>query len=73
MAIIQSGNVPGCEHKRTSPEEKAAFGFIPIFASNCLDCGEFLFRFPKEEETPKKEMEAAFDATHDALHGKPTD
>jgi hypothetical protein len=73
MAIIQGGNIPGCKHERLGAWEKSALGFIPILQTNCADCGEWIFRFPKEEETSKKEMEASFEATDNAIHGKPTD
>ena len=71
--IIQQGNNPNCQHEKTTPEEKSAFGLVPIYASNCLACGEFLFRFPKEDEVPRKDMEKAFEQTDNLLKGKPTD
>lgn len=73
MAIIQGGNDPSCRHERTSKEEKALFGLIPIYESNCLSCGEYLFRFPSEEEVSKKEMENTFDQTQKLIKGEPTD
>lgn len=73
MAIIQSGNDPTCKHEKTTKEEKSLLGLIPIFASNCLSCGEFLFRFPSEDEVSKKEMENTFDQTQKLLKGQPTD
>jgi hypothetical protein len=73
MAIIQQGNNPACKHEKTTPEEKAAFGLVPVYTSNCADCGEFLFRFPDETEVSKKDMENAFDQTSNLIKGKPTD
>jgi len=73
MSIIQQGNDPNCKHEKTTPEEKEAFGLVPIYTSNCLSCGEFLFRFPSEQEIPKKEMEDRFEQTEKLLKGKPTD
>ena len=73
MAIIQGGNDSTCKHEKTTPEEKGAFGLIPVYMSNCLSCGEFLFRFPAESEVSKKDMENAFDQTENLLKGKPTD
>jgi hypothetical protein len=73
MSEIQSGNDPNCKHEKTTPEEKGAFGLVPVYTSNCLSCGEPLFRFPSEQEVSKKDMENAFEQTSNLLNGKPTD
>ncbi|HMA06059.1 MAG TPA: hypothetical protein VKO45_09070 [Methanomicrobiales archaeon] len=67
MAIIQSGNDPDCKHEKTTPEERSLLGCVPVYVSNCLACGEYLMRFPTEDEVPKATMEKAFDATQQAL------
>lgn len=72
MPIFQAGD-PNCPHTEATKEEKGAFGLVPVYMSNCLKCGEFMFRFPSEAEVPKKEMENAFDQTENLLKGNPTD
>jgi hypothetical protein len=73
MAIIQCGNDPDCKHEKATKEEKASLGLIPIYESNCLVCGSYLFRFPGENEVSKEEMKNRFDQTERLLKGKPTD
>jgi hypothetical protein len=73
MAIIQSGNDPSCKHEQASPEEKMLFGLVPVYASNCARCGEFLFRFPSESEVSRKDMENTFEQTENLLKGRLTD
>jgi hypothetical protein len=64
---------PNCKHETTTPWEKMSLGLVPMYHANCAACGEYLMKFPSEEEVPKEKMMNAFDQTQNLLHGKPTD
>jgi hypothetical protein len=69
MAMIQSGNDPNCKHEKQTPEERSFLGHVPIYATNCLACGEFLFRFPSKEEVSPEAMNQAFEKTSEMIEG----
>ena len=72
MAEMKIGD-PNCKHETTTPWEKMSLGLVPMYCANCATCGEYLMKFPSEEEVSKKDMENAFDQTQNLIQGKPTD
>ena len=72
MAEMKLGD-PNCKHEKTTPWEPMNLGLVPMYCANCADCGEYLMKFPSEEEVPKEKMLNAFEQTENLLKGKPTD